>query len=191
VGPHDHHRPRLCRLGVGIPIGILLALGRQSERIPVIRSFCVVFIELVRSVPFIVVLIMGSIMLPMFLPSGWDVDLLLRARVAVIMSAAANSVGIVRGGMASVGKGQFEAARAIGLGYWRMMVAELGQQVAALAAVAAVRFAELGHAKVLIDQLAHAAFEQLDQSLAGGTAIVLARFDAFGRHRLHHRERSG
>jgi general L-amino acid transport system permease protein len=108
-------------LAVGIPIGILLALGRQSERIPVIRSFCVVFIEVVRSVPFIMILIMGSIMLPMFLPSAWDVDLLLRAQIAVIMSAAANSAEIVRGGMASVGKGQLEAARSIGLGYWKMM----------------------------------------------------------------------
>ena len=108
-------------LAVGIPAGILLALGRTSTNFPIIKAFCVGFIELVRSVPFIMLLIMGAIMLPMFFPSGWDLDHLLRAQIAVIMSAAANSAEITRGGIAAVGRGQEEAAKAIGLGYWRMM----------------------------------------------------------------------
>ena len=108
-------------LAVGIPIGILLALGRRSESYPGIKAVCVMFIELVRSVPFIMLLIMGTIMFPMFLPPGWNIDLLLRAQVAIIMSAAANSAEIVRGGLAGVDKGQEEAAKAIGLGYWRIM----------------------------------------------------------------------
>jgi len=108
-------------LAVGIPIGIFLALGRRSQNYPAIKAICVAFIELVRSVPFIMLLIMGTIMFPLFLPPGWNVDLLLRAQVAVIMSAAANSAEIVRGGMAAVGRGQEEAAQSIGLGYWRMM----------------------------------------------------------------------
>jgi general L-amino acid transport system permease protein len=57
----------------------------------------------------------------MFLPPGWDVDLLLRAQIAIVLSAAANSAEIVRGGMAAIGPGQEEAARAIGLGYWHTM----------------------------------------------------------------------
>jgi general L-amino acid transport system permease protein len=108
-------------LAVGIPAGVLLALGRTSRRIPVIKAICVGFIELVRSVPFIMLLIMSSIMLPMFFPKGWDMDHLLRAQVATIMSAAANSAEITRGGLAAIGKGQVEAAKAIGLNYWRMM----------------------------------------------------------------------
>jgi general L-amino acid transport system permease protein len=108
-------------LGVGIPCGILLALGRRSTDYPVIRAGSVAFIELVRSVPFILVLIFGSILLPMCLPPEWDVDLLLRAQIAVILSAAANSAEIVRGGMAAIGKGQTEAADALGLSYWQAM----------------------------------------------------------------------
>tara|TARA_E500000178_G_scaffold275633_1_gene274473 strand:+ start:2876 stop:3985 length:1110 start_codon:yes stop_codon:yes gene_type:complete len=108
-------------LAVGIPIGILLALGRTSSRIPVIKALCVGFIELVRSVPFIMLLIMSFIMLPLFFPMAWDMDHLLRAQIATIMSAAANSAEITRGGLAGVGAGQFEAAKAIGLSYWRMM----------------------------------------------------------------------
>jgi general L-amino acid transport system permease protein len=102
-------------LGVGIPCGILLALGRRSTDYPLIRAGSVAFIELVRSVPFILVLIFGSILLPMCLPPSWDIDLLLRAQIAVIMSAAANSAEIVRGGMAAIGSGQEEAADALGL----------------------------------------------------------------------------
>ena len=108
-------------LSVGIPCGILLALGRRSTDYPVIRAGCVAFIELVRSVPFILVLIFGSILLPMCLPPTWDVDLLLRAQIAIIMSAAANSAEIVRGGMAAIGRGQEEAADALGLSYWQSM----------------------------------------------------------------------
>ena len=108
-------------LAVGIPAGILLALGRTSQRVPIIKTFCVGFIELVRSVPFIMLLIMSSIMLPMFLPTHWDIDHLLRAQVATILSAAANAAEITRGGMAGIPVGQYEAAKAIGLGYWRVM----------------------------------------------------------------------
>ena len=108
-------------LAVGMPVGVLLALGRTSNRMPVIKTVCVGFIELVRSVPFIMLLIMSSIMLPMFFPKGWDMDHLLRAQIATIMSAAANSAEITRGGLAAIGRGQLEAAKAIGLNYWKMM----------------------------------------------------------------------
>ena len=108
-------------LVAGIPLGILLALGRRSRDYPVIRALSIAFIDLVRSVPFVLVLIMGTILLPLFLPSSWDVDLLLRAQIAIVLSAAANSAEIVRGGLAGIGRGQEEAAMALGLGYWRTM----------------------------------------------------------------------
>ena len=105
-------------LAFGIPLGVLLALGRCSENYPVIRLLSTIFIDLVRSVPFVLVLIIGTILLPLFLPSNWDIDLLLRVQIAVVMSAAANSAEIVRGGLAGIGRGQKEAAMALGLGYW-------------------------------------------------------------------------
>lgn len=108
-------------LAAGIPLGILLALGRRSRDYPVIRALSIAFIDLVRSVPFVLVLIMGTILLPLFLPSSWEVDLLLRAQIAIVLSAAANSAEIVRGGLAGIGRGQEEAAMALGLGYWRTM----------------------------------------------------------------------
>ncbi|HSH99332.1 MAG TPA: amino acid ABC transporter permease [Reyranella sp.] len=98
------------------PFGILLALGRRS-RLPLIKGLCVGFIELIRGVPLISLLIMASVMLPLFLPSGMSIDKFLRAQVAVILFAGAYIAEIVRGGLQSLPKGQFEAADAMGLNY--------------------------------------------------------------------------
>lgn len=110
--------------GVGItasfPLGILLALGRRSE-LPVIRSLSVVFIEVVRGVPLVTVLFMASVMLPLFLPVGMTIDKLLRALVGVALFSAAYMAEVVRGGLQALPKGQYEAAMALGLGYWQMM----------------------------------------------------------------------
>jgi general L-amino acid transport system permease protein len=108
-------------LSAGIPLGIALALGRTSQRLPVIRAVSVLFIELVRSVPFIFILVVGAIIFPIFLPRGWNLDPLLRAQAAIIMSAAANAAEIVRGGLAGLDRGQMEAARALGLRTWFAM----------------------------------------------------------------------
>jgi general L-amino acid transport system permease protein len=98
------------------PLGILLALGRRSN-MPMIKGLCVGFIELIRGVPLISLLIMASVMLPLFLPTGMSIDKFLRAQVAVILFAAAYIAEIIRGGLQSLPKGQFEAADAMGLNY--------------------------------------------------------------------------
>src|SRR5690606_16812466 len=103
-----------------LPFGILLALGRRSE-MPAIRVLSVTFIEFWRGVPLITVLFMSSVMLPLFLPEGMNLNKLLRAMLMVIFFEAAYIAEVVRGGLQAIPKGQYEAAAAMGLGYWRSM----------------------------------------------------------------------
>ncbi|NOX61561.1 MAG: amino acid ABC transporter permease [Chloroflexi bacterium] len=103
------------------PVGVLLALGRQS-RMPAIKTLCVVYIEIIRGVPLITLLFMGQLMLPFFLPAGITIDRVIRAAVAIIMFAAAYMAENVRGGLQSIPKGQYEAADAIGLNGVQKMV---------------------------------------------------------------------
>ncbi|MDR3517300.1 MAG: amino acid ABC transporter permease [Azospirillaceae bacterium] len=105
-------------LAVAFPIAILLALGRRSN-LPVLRSLSVIYIELIRGVPLISLLFMASVMFPLFLPQGVTVDKLLRAQVAFIMFAAAYMAEIVRAGLQTIPRGQYEAADALGLSYWQ------------------------------------------------------------------------
>jgi len=107
-------------IGFAFPLGILLALGRRST-LPVIRSFSVVYIEVVRGVPLITVLFMASVMFALFLPERMRIDQLLRAQVAIILFVAAYLAEAVRGGLQAVPKGQVEAAQALGLSYWTIM----------------------------------------------------------------------
>lgn len=110
--------------GVGmtaaLPLGVLLALGRRS-RMPTIQTLCVTFIEFWRGVPLITVLFMSSVMLPLFLPAGMNFDKLLRALIGVTLFQGAYMAEVVRGGLQAIPKGQFEAAAALGLGYWKTM----------------------------------------------------------------------
>lgn len=103
-----------------LPLGIMLALGRRSD-MPAIRVLCVTFIEFWRGVPLITVLFMASVLLPLFLPEGMNFDKLMRALIGVILFQSAYVAEVVRGGMQAIPKGQYEAAAAMGLGYWRMM----------------------------------------------------------------------
>jgi general L-amino acid transport system permease protein len=103
-----------------LPLGILLALGRRSD-LPVVRSASVVFIEFWRGVPLITVLFFATYMLPLFLPGNWRIDGLVRVLVGVILFSAAYLAEVVRAGLQAIPRGQFEAAMALGLGYWRMM----------------------------------------------------------------------
>lgn len=103
-----------------LPLGILLALGRRS-RLPVLRVLSTAWIELFRGAPLIVFLFMAANMLPLFLPAGIDLDLLVRALLVVTIFASAYMAEVIRGGLQAIPKGQYEAARALGLGYWQMM----------------------------------------------------------------------
>lgn len=103
-----------------LPIGILLALGRRSKK-PVIRLLCVLYIELIRSVPVITLLFMASLMIQLFLPPGLHIDILLRVLAVLILFTAAYMAETVRGGLQGMPKGQYEAAAALGFSYWKTM----------------------------------------------------------------------
>ena len=105
---------------LSLPLGILLALGRRS-RMPIVRFFCVAFIEVVRGVPLITVLIMANAMLPLFLPVGWSVDRLMRPLIGVSLFSAAYMAEVVRGGLQAIPRGQYEGAQSLGLGFGQMM----------------------------------------------------------------------
>jgi general L-amino acid transport system permease protein len=105
-------------LATAFPLSILLALGRRSK-MPFIRTVCATYIELFRGVPLITVLFMASVIFPLFLPEGWNFDYLLRAQAALTLFTAAYLAEVVRGGLQSIPKGQYEAADSIGLGYWQ------------------------------------------------------------------------
>lgn len=107
-------------IGFAFPLGILLALGRRSK-LPVIRAFSVIYIEVIRGVPLITVLFMASVMFALFMPEGLRIEQLLRAQIAIIMFIAAYMAEAVRGGLQAVPRGQYEAAEALGLSYWRAM----------------------------------------------------------------------
>jgi len=109
----------LASIGIlmSIPIGILLALGRRS-RLMVVKSICIGLIEAIRGVPLITILFMASVMLPIFLPQGLNINNLVRVQVGIIMFSSAYIAEVVRGGLQAVPQGQIEAAETIGLKQW-------------------------------------------------------------------------
>ncbi len=110
----------LSGIVLSLPIGVLLALGRRS-RLPALRMLSVIFIELVRGVPLITLLFTAAILLPMFMPESWSLDLIIRVIVVVTAFSSAYMAEVIRGGLQSIPKGQYEAAMAMGLGYWQSM----------------------------------------------------------------------
>jgi general L-amino acid transport system permease protein len=105
-------------ISVSLPLGVMLALGRRSK-LPVLKMLSVIFIEAVRGVPLVTVLFMASVMLPLFLPPGTTFDKLLRAIIGVSLFASAYMAEVIRGGLAALPTGQYEAADALGLDYWK------------------------------------------------------------------------
>ncbi len=105
---------------LSLPIGVVLALGRRSH-MPAVKLLCVIFIEFIRGVPLITLLFMASNMLPLFFPEGYDFDKLVRALIVVVMFSAAYMAEVIRGGLQAIPKGQYEAADALGLSYWKSM----------------------------------------------------------------------
>jgi general L-amino acid transport system permease protein len=107
-------------ISLSLPLGILLALGRQSNMF-FIKTLCVGFIEFIRGVPLITLLFVASVMLAYFLPPGTTFDLVLRVIIMVTLFASAYIAEVIRGGLAALPRGQYEAADAMGLTYWQAM----------------------------------------------------------------------
>jgi general L-amino acid transport system permease protein len=105
-------------IGFSLPLGILLALGRQSDMF-IVKTICVGFIEFIRGVPLITLLFTASLLLQYFLPPGTNFDIILRVIILVTLFAAAYLAEVIRGGLAALPRGQYEAADALGLDYWR------------------------------------------------------------------------
>ncbi|MFT6786123.1 MAG: general L-amino acid transport system permease protein [Dinoroseobacter sp.] len=107
-------------LSLALPLGIVLALGRQSD-MPIIKWICVVFIEFVRGVPLITLLFVANVVLAYFLPPGANFDLVLRVIIMITLFAAAYIAEVIRGGLAALPTGQYEAADSLGLDYAQAM----------------------------------------------------------------------
>tara|TARA_E500000331_G_scaffold181640_1_gene175006 strand:- start:99 stop:1370 length:1272 start_codon:yes stop_codon:yes gene_type:complete len=103
------------------PVGMLLALGRRSS-LPSIKYFSVGFIEFWRGVPLITVLFMSSVMFPMFLPEDFFMDKLVRVIIAISLFEAAYVAEVIRGGLQALPRGQYDAAKSLGMGYWKMHI---------------------------------------------------------------------
>jgi general L-amino acid transport system permease protein len=103
---------------LSLPLGIMLALGRRSDML-LIKTVSVVFIEFIRGVPLITLLFTASLLLNYFLPPGTTFDLILRVIIMVTLFAAAYMAEVIRGGLAALPRGQYEAADALGLDYWK------------------------------------------------------------------------
>ena len=110
----------LAGIVLSLPIGIVLALGRRS-RLPIVRILSVVFIEAIRGVPLITLLFVAIVILQLFLPPNVSLDQLVRVMIMVTLFASAYMAEVIRGGLQAIPEGQYEAARAMGLGYWQMM----------------------------------------------------------------------
>lgn len=105
-------------IALSLPLGIVLALGRQSDMI-IVKSICVAFIEFIRGVPLITLLFTASLLLNYFLPKGTNFDIIVRVIIMVTLFSAAYMAETIRGGLAALPKGQYEAADSLGLNYWQ------------------------------------------------------------------------
>lgn len=105
-------------IALSLPLGVILALARRSD-LPVIKVLAVMFIEFIRGVPLITLLFVASLLLNYFLPPGTNFDVILRVIIMVTLFAAAYMAEVIRGGLAGLPKGQYEAADALGLDYWK------------------------------------------------------------------------
>ncbi len=103
------------------PLGMLLALGRRSS-LPAVRYISIGYIEFWRGVPLITVLFMSSVMFPMFLPEDFFMDKLVRVIIAITLFEGAYCAEVIRGGLQSLPRGQYDAAKSLGMGYWKMHI---------------------------------------------------------------------
>ncbi len=105
-------------IGLSLPIGIVLALGRQSDLL-IVKTMCVGFIEFIRGVPLITLLFVASTLLNIFLPPGTNFDIVLRVIIMVTLFSSAYMAEVIRGGLAALPKGQYEGGDSLGLNYWQ------------------------------------------------------------------------
>jgi len=105
-------------MSMAFPIALVIALGRRST-LPAIRSVCTIYVELIRGVPLISVLFMASFMVPLLMPQGFSIDVLVRVLAGITLFAAAYMAEVIRGGLQAIPKGQIEAAATLGLSYWQ------------------------------------------------------------------------
>lgn len=105
-------------IGCSLPIGIILALARQSDLL-IVKALSIGFIEFIRGVPLITLLFVASTLLNIFLPPGSDFDIILRVIIMVTLFASAYMAEVIRGGLASLPRGQYEGADSLGLNYWQ------------------------------------------------------------------------
>lgn len=103
-------------VSLSLPIGIVLALGRQSD-MPIIKWICVLFIEFIRGVPLITLLFVANVVLAYFLPPGTSFDLIIRVIIMITAFSSAYIAEVIRGGLAALPRGQYEAADSLGLDY--------------------------------------------------------------------------
>ncbi len=103
------------------PLGMVLALGRRSS-LPMIRYISIGYIEFWRGVPLITVLFMSSVMFPMFLPEDFFMDKLVRVIIAITLFEGAYCAEVIRGGLQALPRGQYDAAKSLGMGYWKMHI---------------------------------------------------------------------
>ena len=101
-------------LMLSFPLGVLLALARTS-RLPIFRVMATSYIEVVRGVPLITILIFFVVILPLFLPSNMEISLFASATLGYTLFSAAYLAENVRGGLQSIRRGQYEASDAVGL----------------------------------------------------------------------------
>ena len=101
-----------------IPLGLLLAEARRSKD-PAVRKLATGFIELWRAAPLVTVLFMGIFILPLAMPRGFELNKFVSVATALVLFNSAYMAEAIRGGLQAVPSGQFQAAEALGLGYWQ------------------------------------------------------------------------
>lgn len=108
----------ITAIAISLPLGIFLALGRQSDLL-IVKGLCVGFIEFIRGVPLITLLFVASTLLNIFMPPGTNFDIILRVIIMATLFSSAYIAEVVRGGLASLPSGQYEGADSLGLTYWQ------------------------------------------------------------------------
>ncbi|MCR9254678.1 MAG: amino acid ABC transporter permease [Alphaproteobacteria bacterium] len=106
---------------LGMPLAVLFALARRSS-LPVIAMVTGGFIDIVRSLPLLTILFAAAVVIPILVPDWLQGSKLARVIVAFAVFFAAYQAEIIRAGLQSLSTGQEEAAQALGMPYWSVVV---------------------------------------------------------------------